>query len=64
MDLNSFPNHPYFFPYEDEEYIADPNLTLSIIVLCLFGPFWLIVSLLRGTLKKDIWPAKHIHQHK
>ena len=59
MDINSFPNRPYYFPYENDVYIAKPNLVLVVILFCLFGPFWLIISLIRGTLRDDLWEAAH-----
>ena len=64
MDMNSFRYRPIFFPYEDEVNIAKPSLTLAIIVLVIAGPFWFIISLIRGTLKEDIRSAMHPIQSK
>ena len=64
MQINSLPNHPYFFPYEEDIQISKPNMTLVILLLCIAGPFWLIISLIRGTLKDDIRLAMHPAQSK
>ena len=63
MDINSLPNRTYSSS-DDEGDIAEPNMVLTIIVLCIAGPFWLLLSLLRGTLKKDIVSARHAAQNK
>jgi len=42
-------------PNENESTYLDSSTTLTVVILCIVGPFWLLYRLLEFIAKKSIW---------
>lgn len=54
MDINSLPDQRYHSPHQSEVYVPDLNVSLAVVILCITGPFWLIIKMVKRLIRKSI----------